>query len=98
MKAIILFKTDFHHSYDSREIIGVFTNKAKLLAETKRIIRDDLKEDPQDRVGSELTEYINWNHQFLFEKNQTQGLSSFELVIEDFELNKADDKVLYSFL
>lgn len=84
----VLYKTDFHHSYASRDLIGVFTNKRLLLAAIKKLVKQDLKADPQGKEGGELTDYINWNISFLLEKGQTQGLSSFELVCETVPANQ----------
>ncbi len=91
MKAYLLYETDFFHSHASNVLIGVFTNRAKLLAACKRIIKADLKENPEGKEGEDLADYINWNYTFLLEQNQTQGLSSFELQIEEIELNKIID-------
>ena len=86
MKATALYKTDFHHSYNSRELIGIFTNERKYIKEVKRIIEEDIKTDSGNRNYQEEKDYINWNIDFFFEKNQTQGLNNFELFAE--ELNK----------
>ena len=86
MKATALYKTDFHHSYNSRELIGVFTNERKYIKEVKKIIEEDIKTDSGNRNYQEEKDYINWNIDFFFEKNQTQGLNNFELFAE--ELNK----------
>lgn len=83
----LLYKTDFQHSFSSRELIGAFTNKIKLNSAVKKIVKEDLKANPQDLKGQELTQYINWNINFFHEKKQTQGLSSFELVSEEVEVN-----------
>ncbi len=82
MKAIALYKTDFHHSYNSRELIGIFTNERKYIKEVKRIIEEDIKTDSGNRNYQEEKDYINWNIDFFFEKNQTQGLNNFELIAE----------------
>jgi hypothetical protein len=84
---ILLYKTDFHHSYSSRDLIGVFSSKRKFISAVKKIITADLKQDPQDKEGQELRDYIRWNLEFLLEKQQTQGLSNFELVTETADLN-----------
>ena len=86
MKAIALYKTDFHHSYNSRELIGIFTNERKYIKEVKRIIKEDIKTDSGNRNYQEEKDYINWNIDFFFENNQTQGLNNFELIAE--QLNK----------
>ena len=86
MKATALYKTDFHHSYNSRELIGIFTNERKYIKEVKRIIEEDIKTDSGNINYQEEKDYINWNIDFFFEKNQTQGLNNFELFAE--ELNK----------
>ena len=86
MKAIALYKTDFHHSYNSRELIGIFTNERKYIKEVKRIIEEDIKTDSGNRNYQEEKDYINWNIDFFFEKNQTQGLNNFEIIAE--QLNK----------
>ena len=86
MKAIALYKTDFHHSYNSRELIGIFTNERKYIKEVKRIIEEDIKTDSGNRNYQEEKDYINWNIDFFFENNQTQGLNNFELIAE--QLNK----------
>ncbi len=86
MKAIALYKTDFHHSYNSRELICIFTNERKYIKEVKRIIEEDIKTDSGNRNYQEEKDYINWNIDFFFENNQTQGLNNFELIAE--QLNK----------
>ena len=86
MKATALYKTDFHHSYNSRELIGIFTNERKYIKEVKKIIEEDIKTDSGNRNYQEEKDYINWNIDFFFENNQTQGLNNFELFAE--ELNK----------
>ena len=86
MKEIALYKTDFHHSYNSRELIGIFTNERKYIKEVKRIIEEDIKTDAGNRNYQEEKDYINWNIDFFFENNQTQGLNNFELIAE--QLNK----------
>ena len=86
MEAIALYKTDFHHSYNSRELIGIFTNERKFIKEVKRIIEEDIKTDAGNRNYQEEKAYINWNIDFFFENNQTQGLNNFELIAE--QLNK----------
>ena len=86
MKAIALYKTDFHHSYNSRELIGIFTNERNYIKEVKRIIEEDIKTDSGNRNYQEEKDYINWNIDFFFENNQTQGLNNFELIAE--QLNK----------
>ena len=40
----------------------------------------------RNRNNQEEKDYINWNIDFFFEKNQTQGLNNFELISE--QLNK----------
>ena len=86
MKAIALYKTDFHHSYNSRELIGIFTNERKYIKEVKKIIEVDIKTDSGNRDCQEEKDYIKWNIDFFFEYNQTQGLNNFELIAE--QLNK----------
>ena len=86
MKAIALYKTDFHHSYNSRELIGIFTNERKYIKEVKKIIEEDIKTDSGNRDYQEEKDYIKWNIDFFFEYNQTQGLNNFELIAE--QLNK----------
>ena len=82
MKATALYKTDFYHSYNSRELVGIFTNKRKYIKEVKRIIEEDIKTDSWNRDYQEEKDYIKWNIDFFFEKNQTQGLNNFELFAE----------------
>jgi len=84
----ILYETDFMHSLKSRNVIGVFTNKQKLLSAVKKEIKKDLTDNPQDKEGQELKDYINWNFDFFCQYGQTQGLSSFELHSEKIETNK----------
>lgn len=86
MKATILYQTDFHHTPGSQVLLGVFTSHKKLFATTKRIIKKDLVENSELK-GDALKEHINWNHWFLFEKQQTQGLESFELMLKEIRLN-----------
>jgi hypothetical protein len=88
MKATILYETDFMHSNSSKVVIGVFTNKQKLISAVKKEIKKDLLTDPQGKEGEELKEYIQWNINFFFEKGQTQGLNNFELHSEEMELNQ----------
>jgi hypothetical protein len=84
----ILFKTDFRHSYASRDIIGVFTNKSLLRRACMKLIKEDLT-DNSGYEGQELKNYIKYNFDFMFSgQNQTQGLSSFELVIEEIKSNE----------
>lgn len=87
MKAILLFTTDFNHSHYSKDLIGVFTNKRKFESTVKKIIKDDLKNNQGGDDDMSTAEHIKWNTEFFFEKNQTQGLSKFELVAEEVELN-----------
>ena len=87
MKATALYKTDFHHTYNSRELIGVFTNKRKYIKTVKKIIEEDIKTDSWNRDYQEEKDYINWNIDFFFEKNQTQGLNNFELFAEPISIN-----------
>ena len=87
MRAIALYKTDFHHSYNSRELIGVFTNKRKYMKTVKKIIEEDIKTDSWNRDYQEEKDYIKWNIDFFFEKNQTQGLNNFELFAEPISIN-----------
>ncbi len=77
----ILYKTDFQHSFHSRDLIGVFTSKAKLNQAVKRIIKTDLREN-SNMKGTDLSGHIKWNIDFFNEKGQTQGLESFELASE----------------
>ena len=87
MKATILYETDFFHSHNSKRVLGVFTNRNKLISAIKKEIKQDLKQNPQDKEGQELTDYINWNIDYFLENGQTQGLSSFELHSEKIDLN-----------
>ena len=86
MPVTLLFKTDHNHSFASRDLIGVYTNKTILKRDCLRLIKKDLQ-------NSELSpkvyqRKVNWNFEYLFEKNQTQGLLEFELVMEEVETNK----------
>lgn len=86
MKVDILYKTDKHHSFASRDVIGVFTNHKLLKSTCKELIRDNLADTytEADLLKGEI-EYI---HNFLFSSaSQTQGLIGFELVIEEIETN-----------
>lgn len=67
----VLYETDFHHSLKSRIVIGVFTNKQKLLSAVKKEIKKDLNDNPQDKEGQELKDYINWNFDFFCHNGQT---------------------------
>lgn len=78
MEAIILYRTDHHHSYASREVIGVFTNKRKLLTTVKQIVEEDIGNQAQD---------LDWYLEFFSEKGQTQGLNHFELSSQVIDLN-----------
>ena len=79
MNATILYKTDFNHTFKSREIIGVFTNKGKMVIEVRKIISKNCFESQEKK---------RWHLEFLLSKNQTHSLDNFELVLEEVELNK----------
>ena len=77
----VLYKTDHHHSYNSRDMIGIFSSKVQFEKAIKKIITEQCNSD-------ELTENIDWHIGFFLEKKQTQGLPNFELVSEDLQTNK----------
>ena len=84
----LLFKTDHHHSFASRDLIGVFTNKTKFRKAVKELIKDDIQTDSGRMDKQEEDEHIKWLYGFCLDKGQTQGLNDFELVWEEVELNK----------
>lgn len=89
MKITAIYKTDFHHSYNSRDLIGLYTNKAKLRSQLMKIIKEDQQDNPNNfETKTEERNHINWLFSFLMEKHQTQGLSNFEIVIEELEANE----------
>ena len=77
----ILYKTDHNHSYNSQEMIGVFTNKVLFEKAISKIIREQLKDDQE-------AESDTWHIGFFLDKKQTQGLPEFELVFEEYEINQ----------
>lgn len=88
MKTTLLYKTDHNHSFKSRDLIGVFTNKTSLEKSARSIINQDIRDNGEQESRSEEERVqMQWNFAFLFEKKQTQGLPSFELVIESVETN-----------
>lgn len=88
MKTIVLYKTDFNHSFVSRELIGIFTNKSVFKKEAKKIIVGDLQSDSGNMSPDEEKQNIKSILEFFFSKNQTQGLNEFELVAEEIKTNK----------
>jgi len=88
MKVIVLYKTDFNHSFNSRDLIGIFTNKSAFRKEAKKIIVEDLQSDSKNMSPEEEKQNIKWNLEFFFNKNQTQGLNEFELVAEKINTNE----------
>lgn len=85
MKIFILYSADFNHTHNSKNILGVYTNKQILLKDAKSIISNDVNND--DDVEGSKKDDIKWHFDFLVSKYQTQGLSEFELIIEEFESN-----------
>lgn len=83
-----VYETDFNHSKNSMVLIGIFTNKDKLNAAIKKIIKDDLTNNEEGKGKKEIEEYIEWNYQFFLENNQTRGLASFEINVKQFTLNQ----------
>lgn len=81
----ILYKTDHNHSYNSQEMIGVFTNKVLFEKAISKIIREQLKNVEEDDQESESD---TWHIGFFLDKKQTQGLPEFELVFEEYEINQ----------
>lgn len=83
----LLFKTDTHHSHQSKELIGVFTEYGKLMSAAGRFIKQKSKEEFSDR------EYDNWNDMYdeeldlLIRIKQTQGFSE-NLIFEEIKFNK----------
>ena len=88
MNATVLFKIDHTHSADSKELIGVFTNRVALLTATKGIICDQISELMDFETSAESENYQTYIFDFLFEKNQTQGLPDYELIIEEITTNQ----------
>ncbi len=89
MNATILYKTDHHHSYASRDLIGVFTSRKTLYKCIRKVIKDNQWNNPRELdTKAEVKDYINWNISFFMEKGQTQGLSGFELDSYEIELNR----------
>lgn len=92
----ILYKTDFHHSFNSREVLGIYTNKQKLFKDCKEIITLDIQSDSGQMDKEEEKQQIDYQVGFLFDKKQTQGLNNFELVIEEENKNSYDKKSIQS--
>ena len=86
--AKVLYKTDFHHTNLSKELVGVFTNESELQKILKAIITDEVRENHDDKKFN-IKGLVAFHLDFLNSKNQTQGLANFELVIEQIELNTA---------
>lgn len=83
----LLYKTDHRHSFDSRDLIGVFTSKEKFEIATSKIIIKEIKKD-EDVENDKKEEQINWQIGLFLDKKQTQGLPEFELVFEVEPTNK----------
>ena len=85
MKAIILYKTDSHHS--NKEVMGVYTNKKIFQKAVKNLISEELKNDSGNMDYEEEKENIKYHIAFFFQYNQTQGLPEFELLAEEIQTN-----------
>lgn len=83
----LLYKTDHRHLYAGRDLIGVFTTKQKMLKWASALMRKDIRGNC-NYLPIENAEHYRWLQQFFESKNQTQGLSEFELVYEEIEPNK----------
>lgn len=89
MKATILYRTDHHHSYASREIVGVYTKRRELMRAVTKLVKGDQGDNPAEfDTKEELKCHIQWCIEFFAEKGQTQGLCYNELASEQIELNK----------
>jgi hypothetical protein len=86
MEAKILYKTDHWHSYSSRDLIGVFTNRQTFIRTIRKLIKDDLKDRDSDE-NETYTEAVNWQVDFFLNHGQTHGLQNFEIVSETIDLN-----------
>lgn len=84
----VLYKTDFHHSYKSRDLIGIFTNKMEFEKTIRKMINSYLIAANDDVNEENKEDQINWHIGFFLDKKQTQGLPTFELVFEELETNK----------
>jgi len=85
-KIFVLFETDFHHSNDSKVMIGIFTNQQKLRSSITKIIKKETNENdevPKD----EKKDTIDYHVGFCLTKKQTQGLPNYELFWEECEPN-----------
>lgn len=90
----VLYKTDFHHSHSSKEVIGYYLDDEKLRDVCKTIITKDIYSDSDELTLDEENEKIEYNFNFLFEHNQTQDLNNFELVIEEVESGETDMRMI----
>ena len=56
----LLYKTDHRHSFDSRDLIGVFTSKAEFEKATSKIIIKEIKKDEDfENDKNALITYLN---------------------------------------
>lgn len=84
----LLFKVDHNHSHASKELVGAYTNQRLFKRDATKLITDDLQSDSGSMDYEEEKDNIKWHLEFFFEKNQTQGLNEFELIVENVELNE----------
>lgn len=82
----ILYKSDHNHTTSSLDLIGVFTSKKHFEDATRKIIVKDMQENYEGQ--NPIENQIHWIYGFFIEKNQTQGLPSFELVCQIEKTNK----------
>ena len=82
----ILYECDHHHSKNSLVLIGVFTSKKHFDDATRKIIVKDMQQNYEG--DNPIEDQINWMYGFFLEKNQTQGLPSFELVCQIHKTNQ----------
>ena len=91
-KITMLYETDHNHTRESKTLIGVFTSQTKLRNAVEKIIEKDWNDNKKDILKSDVLQtpsgYFNYHFGFLFLQNQTQGLGSYEIVLETLESNK----------
>lgn len=85
----LLYKTDFRHSYASRDLIGVFSSKAAFRKAARQQILKALPDVEETELMNkeEYNAHKKWIIDFFFDKGQTQGLPDFELVFEQVPAN-----------
>lgn len=84
---IAVFSCDVHHSNDSKELIGIFTNKDKAILALKPLIKIDAKQNFDDQGYDTFSEMVNDCIGDLERINQTQSLDT-NYMLESATLNQ----------